>query len=129
MAPGAPSWRAATSGPIEYLTALALRHDAALIRRSTAILSQGLAAAQAFFERHDALFTWIPPQAGVVTFPRWLGPGGTKALSDRLLAEASIALAPSLCFDAGDKHVRLGLGQSGLADGLAAFERFLSQRL
>ncbi len=113
-------------GPIEFLAAVAFRHEAALLERNSAILAKSLAAANAFFDRHDNLFAWTPPGAGALTFPRWLGPGGTKALSDRLVDEASLALAPSLCFDAGDRHFRLGLCRRGLPEALARFDEFLA---
>jgi aspartate/methionine/tyrosine aminotransferase len=113
-------------GPVEFLAAVALRHEAALLERNSAILAKGLAAANAFFDRHDNLFAWTPPGAGALTFPRWLGPGGTKALSDRLVDEASLALAPSLCFDAGDRHFRLGLCRRNFPEALARFDEFLA---
>lgn len=113
-------------GPVEFLAGLAFRHEAALLARNDAILASGLAAADAFFARHDNLFAWTPPQAGVMTFPRWQGPGGTQALSDRLLAEASVALAPSLCFDAGDRHFRLGLCRGSFPEALGRFDEFLA---
>ncbi len=116
-------------GPIEYLTAIALRHEQALLERNNAILANGLAAANAFFDRHDNLFAWTPPEAGVLAFPRWLGPGGTKALSDRLVTEASLALAPSLCFDAGDDHFRLGPCRRAIPEALTRFEEFLATAL
>lgn len=116
-------------GPVEHLTALALRHEPELLQRNNEILSTGIATADAFFQRHGNLFAWDPPKGGVVTFPRWLGPGGTKALSDRLLEEASTALAPSLCFDAGDAHFRLGLCRATFPAALAQFDEFLSRKL
>ena len=116
-------------GPIEFLTALALRHEQTLLERNSAILATSLAAATAFFKRHDNLFAWTPPETGVLAFPRWLGPSGTKALSDRLVTEASLALAPSLCFDAGDDHFRLGLCRRTIPEALDRFEAFLTTAL
>ena len=116
-------------GPIEFLTAVALRHEQTLLERNNEILVAGLAAAKEFFDRHDNLFAWTPPAAGVVSFPRWLGPGGTKALSDRLLNEVSLAMAPSLCFDAGDQNFRLGLCRRNIPEALAHLDAFLSEKL
>lgn len=112
--------------PIEHLAAVALGHEQALLDRNSAILATSLAAAHAFFQRHDNLFAWRPPEAGVTTFPRWLGPGGTRALSDQLLNHASLVLAPSLCFDAGDNHLRLGLCRRAFPEALARFDEFLA---
>ena len=115
--------------PVEFLAGIGLRHEQALKERNSAILADGLTAAHGFFKRHDNLFAWTAPEYGVLSFPRWLGSGGTKALSDRLLAEASLVLAPSLCFDAGDDHFRLGLCRRNIPEALARFDEFLATSL
>lgn len=112
--------------PVERLASVALRHESALLARNSAILATSLGVADEFFKRHDNLFAWQPPMAGVMAFPRWLGPGGAKALSDRLLDDASVVLAPSPCFDAGDNHVRLGLCKRAFPEALARFDEFLA---
>ena len=50
-------------------------------------------------------------------------------ISDRLLSESSTILAPSLCFDAGDNHFRLGLCRSTFPKALSQFDEFLSEKL
>lgn len=115
--------------PVAFLAGVAFRNEAKLIRRNSDILQASMAATEDFISRHGNLFSWIPPDAGTVAFPRWHGPGGTQALSDRLVREASIALAPSLCFDAGDGHVRFGLCRRTFPEGLKALERFLASAL
>lgn len=112
--------------PIELLAGVALRHESTLLERNSAILADSLEACDGFFQRHDNLFTWQPPMAGVMAFPRWLDPGGAKALSDRLLDQASVVLAPGPCFDAGDNHVRLGLCKRAFPEALARFDEFLA---
>jgi aspartate/methionine/tyrosine aminotransferase len=113
-------------GPIAVLADLALRHEAALVARADAVRAECLALAEAFFARHGNLFAWQAPEAGVLAFPEWLGPGSSRDLSERLVREASISLAPSTCFGAGDAHVRIGLTRREFGDGLAAFDRFLA---
>ncbi len=115
--------------PVAFLAELAFRNEEKLIRRNSDILEASIVATEAFIARHNNLFSWVPPGAGTVAFPRWHGPGGTQALSDRLVGEASIALAPSLCFDAGDDHVRFGLCRRSFPDSLAALEEFISSAL
>lgn len=115
--------------PVAFLAALAFRQEAALLARNSAILKASLEAAACFMTRHGELFSWTPPGAGTVGFPRWHGPGGTRALSARLVKEGSIALAPSLCFDAGDSHVRFGLCRNGFPEALDALDRFLTTKL
>lgn len=116
-------------GPVAFLAEIAFRHEASLLKRNSVILERSLAAASDFIARHNNLFSWTPPTAGTVAFPRWHGPGGTQDLSDRLIREGSISLAPSLCFDAGDAHVRFGMCRRSFPDALAALERFLAEKL
>lgn len=115
--------------PAAFLAEIAFKHEADLLARNSAILERSIEAAVSFMERHGNLFSWTPPAAGTVAFPRWLGPGGTQQLSDRLIREASISLAPSLCFDAGDDHVRFGMCRRTFPEDLAALDRFLSGAL
>lgn len=115
--------------PVAFLAGVAFRQEAKLIRRNSDILETSIAATEDFISRHGNLFSWIRPGAGTVAFPRWHGPGGTQALSDRLVREASIALAPSLCFDAGDDHVRFGMCRRSFPESLRALESFLSSAL
>jgi len=41
------------------------------------------------------------------------------------VAVTKLVCAPSLCFDAGDKHFQLGLGQRGLAGAFDRLDTFL----
>ena len=113
--------------PIDFLANLALRHEGAILDRNTAILDAGKRAAGAFMARHGNLFEWTEPSAGVLSFPRWTGPGGTSALSQRLLDEAKLVCAPSLCFDAGDEHFRVGLARRGLPEAFDRMDTFLER--
>jgi aspartate/methionine/tyrosine aminotransferase len=113
--------------PVDFLANLALRHEAAILERNSRILEAGKRAASAFMARHGNLFEWTEPKAGVLSFPRWNGPGGTSELSQRLLAEAKLVCAPSLCFDAGDQHFRIGLARRNLPDALARLDGFLER--
>ncbi|UUX49522.1 pyridoxal phosphate-dependent aminotransferase [Nisaea acidiphila] len=115
--------------PVAFLAELAFKHEGTLLARNSAILEASIEAADSFIARHGNLFSWTPPAAGTVAFPRWLGPGGTQDLSDRLIRDASIALAPSLCLDAGDDHVRFGMCRRNFPEGLAALDRFLGSAL
>jgi len=115
--------------PVAILAGIAFDHEAALIARADAIRAACLDAANRFFARHGNLFDWTPPGAGVLSFPRWTGPGGARDLSDRLVAEASISLAPSTCFDAGDGNFRLGLTRRAVPEGLDRLSEYLETRL
>jgi len=111
--------------PVDFLARLAMRHEDAILARNSAVVDAGKAAAKAFFTRHGNLFEYREPSAGVLSFPRWHGPGGTSELSRRLLNEAKLVCAPSLCFDAGDDNFRIGMGRRSLPAALERLDRFL----
>ena len=113
--------------PSEFLGALALRHDTEIHQRNTTILNDNIAIASDFFGRHDNLFGWTAPAAGVNAWPEWRGPGDTKSLSDALFADVGILVANSALFDAGDRNIRIGLGCRGLEGALARFDDFLGK--
>ena len=108
--------------PTEFLAALALRHADAILAENRALARENRAALAAFIGRNADLFSWTPPRAGVVAFPRWLGGGTTRALSERLLREHGLLLASSDHFAGGERHVRVGFGTAGATAGLALLE-------
>ncbi len=111
--------------PTEFLAALAVRHADRILAENRALARENLTALGAFIARNGDLFSWVPPRAGVVAFPRWLGAEATTALSDRLLRDHGLLLAPSAYFAGGERHVRLGFGTSGARTGLALLEEAL----
>ncbi len=115
--------------PSEFLAALALRHAGPILARNRALARANLAQLRDFLRRHDTLFAWQAPQGGVVAYPRWLGAEPTSALSDRLLREHGLLLAPSAHFAGGERHVRLGFGTAALPANLALLEVALRRDL
>ncbi len=111
----------------EALATAILRHDDQILARNTEILRTNMAVAEEFFHRHDNLFAWTTPKAGVNGFPRWHGPGNTTELSLRLLREAQLLVAPSTYFGAGEQHMRIGLGLRNFAEGLNRLDSFLAK--
>ncbi len=112
------------SAPSEFLAELALRHGDALVDRVRRIVEPNLNLLGAFFSRHRERFEWTRPRAGTTGFPRYLG-GGSAAFCSRLLEDAGVLLLPSIVFDAGDEHVRVGYGRANLPAALAALEEFV----
>ena len=114
--------------PSEFLATLALRQTEQILGRNLALAKNNLAQLQRFLTQHAELFSWHDPRGGVVVFPRWLGEESTSVLSERLLQEAGLLLAPSAYFAADERHVRIGFGTSSLPTSLAAFEEYLESR-
>ena len=115
------------SSPVDYLSQLALRHEKKILSRNGKIVQENLDTAKDFFSRNEDLFRWKPPMAGVLSFPKWLGAGGTQALSQQLLEQASIAVVPSYCFEAGDNHVRISVSKRSFRSGLDSLENYLHE--
>jgi aspartate/methionine/tyrosine aminotransferase len=116
------------SAPSEYLGTLALRHHAKLITRNLNLLKQNLAVLEEFFRQHQDTFSWNKPIAGPIGFPRYLGPDGTQMFCQRLLSTAGVLLLPSILYDYGDNHFRLGFGRKNLKECVLRLETFLEQR-
>ncbi len=114
--------------PNEFLATLALHHTEQILGRNLTLAKNNLARLQRFLRQHSDLFSWHDPRGGVVVYPRWLGDESTTVLSERLLQEAGVLLAPSAYFGADERHVRLGFGTSTFPASLAAFEEYLASR-
>ncbi len=112
------------SGPSEYLAAIALRHSTAILARNRAIARDNLAAVAAFIDGHRDLLAWRAPRAGVLAFPRLLGPETADQFCASILAGAGILLAPSPLFGYGDRHIRVGFGLKNVPAALAALDRY-----
>jgi aspartate/methionine/tyrosine aminotransferase len=114
--------------PSEFLATLALRHTEQILGRNLTLAKTNLAQLQGFLRQHTELFRWHDPRGGVVVYPRWLGDESTTVLSERLLQEAGVLLAPSAYFATDERHVRIGFGTSTFPASLAAFEAYLESR-
>ena len=78
----------------------------------------------------EPLLEWVPPQGGVVCFPRMKSdpPGGTAGFYRRLLETHGTYVGPGHWFERPDSYFRLGYGwptRGELEAGLAAISRAL----
>ncbi|MGA7354398.1 MAG: aminotransferase class I/II-fold pyridoxal phosphate-dependent enzyme [Candidatus Cybelea sp.] len=114
------------SAPSEFLGALALRHNDALVERVRRIVEPNLDRLDEFFSRRCELFQWQRPRAGTTGFPRYLG-GSSEAFCTHLVERAGVLLLPSTIYGAGDEHVRVGYARLNLPEALAALEAFINR--
>ena len=122
-----------TPGPSEILARIALKAAPAILARNHVIFRANLPLLAGFFARHEDLFTFAAPEAGVVCFPRYNGADGVDRFAARLLTEAGVLLAPASLFRSELAAIpmdrfRLGFGRLGVAEGLTAFEAFLESK-
>lgn len=115
------------AAPSEFLAAVALRRREAILERNLKILRGNLALLDAFFARHEGLFSWQRPQAGPVAFPARRS-GAADGFCARLLADTGLLLAPGGLFGGGADHFRIGFGRADFAAGLADLGRFLDRK-
>jgi aspartate/methionine/tyrosine aminotransferase len=102
-----------------------MRNRAKLAERNLGIIKDNLAVIADFFSHHKDLFSWIPPQAGSMAFPRLLK-GDVEEFCDRLVKEAGVLLLPGSIYDDSRNHFRLGLGRKNLPQGVQKLEMYLS---
>ncbi len=113
------------SAPSEYLATLGLRNRHKLVERNLGIIKSNLETAQEFLGRHEDRFSWVPPRAGSMAFPRYLG-GSVDAFCDKLVREAGVLLLPGSMYDEHENHFRLGLGRKNLPEAVQRLEEFLA---
>ncbi len=118
------------SGPSERLALIALKNRDRLLARNCAIVDENMSKWESFFARHPDLFEWRRPDGSCMAYPRYLGSEGVEEFARRLVEESGVLVLPSSIYasDLGQvphNHFRIGLGRSGLDEGLAAFEAHL----
>ena len=113
-----------SSAPSELLAAIALDRREIILARSRALIEDNLALAIDFAARRPDLIAWRDGQGGSVRLVRLRG-GGAHELAERCARGGGVMVVPSTMFDAGDEHIRLGLGRRGFPAALDALERFL----
>ncbi len=114
----------------ERLAAAALRQGSLLLERNAAIARENLAALRATLARRPDLFAWAEPRAGVLAFPRFLGPEGADAFAARLVRETGILLVPSSVYRTPlaavpQDRLRIGFGRRHAADAMPVLARWL----
>ena len=105
-----------SSAPSEILALIGLQARQRILGRSLAIIGANLELAGRFFERHSQLFRWLPPQAGSVAFPQWLGAGSVEDFCTRMVERQGVMVVPGSMFDAVGPHFRVGLGRRSFGE-------------
>jgi aspartate/methionine/tyrosine aminotransferase len=112
-----------SSAPSEILALIALRAKERVIDRSRAIVRVNLEILRSFFERNQDKFSWVPPRAGSVCFPRLLD-GDIDTFAAALVEREGVLIVPGSQFGFAGNHFRLGYGRRDMGDALARLEAF-----
>ena len=126
------NWKHYTSicppAPSERLALAALKLGDALPRRSRAIIRKNLDAADRFFQKWEALFTWRPPQAGSIALVCIDVPSTTAYCHD-LAKNAGILLLPGMFLGSDEGYVRFGFGRESFIEALSQYDNYLSRAI
>ncbi len=114
------------SAPSEVLGLIALRAADQLIARNLGHIRANLAHAEAFFAAHPGRFRWLPPQAGSIAFPQYLGPEPVDAFCQSVLDAEGVMIVPGSMFNAIGPHFRVGLGRANFPEALARLGAYLA---
>ena len=120
------------SGPSEKLAIIALKNKQRLLARNNAIIDQNWPLWEAFFAKHDGLFTCQRPDGSCMGFAHYKGSDGVENFTKNLVEEAGVLLLPSSiyqsqCGPSPRNYFRFGYGRTNLSDGLAVMDDYLSQ--
>lgn len=78
--------------------------------------------------RHQDRFRWLPPQAGPIAFPKWLGDETVEDFCRDLLEKTGVLLLPGTLYQGDFQHFRIGFGRENLAECIDRFEAYLDKR-
>jgi aspartate/methionine/tyrosine aminotransferase len=114
-----------SSAPSEILGIIALRAADAIVQRNLRIITGNLVAAEQLCARHAGLFSWIPPVAGSVAFPRLTAHLPVQTFCDDVLRRRSVMIVPGDMFGWEGNHFRVGLGRVNLPQALEQVEDYI----
>jgi aspartate/methionine/tyrosine aminotransferase len=114
-----------SSAPSEILGIIALRAADTIVRRNLRIIAGNVTAAKSFCDRFPGLFSWIPPLAGSVAFPRLTADMAVSDFCAGVLHGRSVMIVPGDVFGWEGNHFRVGLGRVNLLQALAQVEDYV----
>ncbi len=115
------------SAPSEILALIALRAQETLLQRSLDLIQRNKRLVEETFRELNAFFEWIPPQAGSIAFPRWLGKMPVEAFTNALVQSEGVLLLPGTVYAYPGGHFRLGLGPRKYPGRIGTLEAVCTQ--
>ncbi len=113
-----------SSAPSEFLTALALRHRAILVKRNLEIVQRNLALLDEFINRRSNLFEWVKPNASPIGFVRFKPQRDVFVFCEEAVRDSGVLLLPGSVYDE-PRHIRFGYGRKNMPEALAQFGAYL----
>jgi aspartate/methionine/tyrosine aminotransferase len=115
-----------SSAPSEILGIIAIRAADTIVQRNLRIIAGNLVATEHFCAQHPGLFTWIPPLAGPVAFPRLFADLPVRSFCEDVLRRRSVMIVPGDVFGWKGNHFRVGLGRASLPQALEQVEDYIT---
>ena len=116
------------SAPSEILAITALRCRTRIIEQQLERVRRNITVLDTLFCEYDDCFSWNRPAGGSICLPRMHIVPDTLAFCEELLQETGIMLVPSIMFQFGDHHVRIGFGREDLPVVITQFAEYLDRR-
>ena len=114
-----------TSAVDEALALMALQHRDKLLMQNNCIINENIKYFQSFVDHNAGLFSWRPPQAGIMTVVKSHLNSLIGDWSVDLARQHKVLLLPAYLFGLEGEYFRLGLGQQSFPVALAALQHFV----
>lgn len=114
------------SAPSEILAIMALENSASILERNIAIVRDNIQQSHLRFAEIPNFVQWIPPVAGSIAFPAWVGNQPLDDVCEELIRAKGLMLVPGSYFGHANDHFRVGLGRINYPQSLDIFISHLS---
>ncbi len=117
------------SAPSEFLSIVALQNADTILNRNRVIIEGNINHIDRFIVDHPDIFSWTPPSAGSIAFPRLLIDQASDKFCVHLIETQGVMLLPSTVYNYGTRHFRLGLGRKTLPSSLEQLSDYVQNNL
>ena len=116
-----------SSAPSEYLATVAIKNREKIFKKNLSLVEENLTILKTFFNAHKDLFSFSPPKATTIAFPKLLKDIDSEEFCINLVEKQGIFLLPSTKYDFGNKNFRIGFGRKNMKECLEKFEEYLNK--
>jgi len=104
-----------------------MRNADDLLQRNHKIVLENLSMAEAFFKRHNNLFSWVQPNGGSTAFPKLMPPFDVTEMCEKAMNEKELLIIGERAYGLNTNHFRVGLGRRDFSQSLAVFSDLVDQ--
>lgn len=117
------------SAPSEVLAIIALRSRGRILDRNLDIINRNLKRVDKFFSKYQNVFTWHPPQAGPVAFPKLTTDVDVLDFCSDLINKQGVLLVPSEVMNYEGNNFRVGFGRADTVESLERLEEYVKEKI